>query len=81
MKNIKKLGWRKIKTKYCQFVREKNQVERVLYAHLCQARSLDFNDSIFIDETTRQCGRNAPLQWFHNFSDETRGGLIPKYSH
>ena len=64
-KYLKKLGWRKIKTKYCQFVREINQFERVLYAHLCQASGLDFNDSIFIDETTRQCGLNAPLHWFH----------------
>ena len=69
-KYLKKLGWRKIKSKYCQFVRTKNRIERVLYATMCQSSNLDYNDSIFIDETTRQACKNSPLQWFQTKQEE-----------
>ena len=41
---VRRLGWRKIRTKYCQAVSMKNQVERLIYAKFCH--------KIFIDETT-----------------------------
>ena len=74
---LKILDWRKIKSKYCRFVGPNNRVERIVYATPCQASNMTYNDSILIDESTRQCSRNAPMQWFHNYSDETRKGIIP----
>jgi hypothetical protein len=46
---IRSLGWRKIRTKYCQFVSEKNRIERLIFAELCIEFRETFIDSIFID--------------------------------
>ena len=48
---------------------------------MCKASNINYTDSVFIDETTRQANKNSPMQRFQNFSDVTRRGLIPKYSH
>ena len=34
-KYLNALGWRKIRTKYCQYVSIKNRIERVLFARAC----------------------------------------------
>ena len=75
------LGWRKIRTKFCQFVSFKNRIDRFIFAKLSLACIETFDFNIFIDESTVQCDKNANKQWYQDFPGETRIGLIGKYSH
>ena len=75
------LGWRKIRSKFCQMVSLKNRIELYIYATLCLKNEEKFNDSIFIDESTVQINKNARKIWYSFISGETRLGLIGKNKH
>jgi hypothetical protein len=75
------LGWRKIRTKFCQMVSVKNRIERYIYASLCLSSHETFNESIFIDESTVQLNKNANRIWYKFIYGETRLGLIGKNKH
>jgi hypothetical protein len=78
---VRRLGWRKIRSKYCQAVSVKNRIERLIYAELCKLNGENFDYKIFIDESTTQSNRNAGTIWYKPFPDETRLGLIGRYKH
>ncbi len=75
------LGWRKIRSKFCQMVSIKNRIERYIFASLCLKSEEKFNESIFIDESTVQINKNARKVWYRFISGETRLGLIGKNKH
>ena len=75
------LGWRRVRTKYCQLVSPKNRIERFFFAKVSLEFEDKFLDSIFIDESTVQMNKNASTIWYKVISGETRLGLIGKYKH
>ena len=56
---LNRLGWRKIRTKYCHFVTVKNRIERVVYCNFCLINGERFFFSIHIDECTVAMNKNA----------------------
>ncbi len=81
-KYLNRLGWRKIGTKYCQFVSYKNRIERIIYAELCLTSEHTFPCSVFIDESLILANKNANRRWHKPGTDgETRLGLVGRYSH
>ena len=75
------LGWKKIRSKYCQVVSLKNRRERIAFANSSLAFKDRFLNSIFIDESSIQATKNASKIWNKKFLNETRLGLIEKYAH
>ena len=75
------LGWKKIRSKYCQVVSLKNRRERIAFANAALAFKDRFFNSIFIDESSVQANKNAAKIWHKKFSNETRLGLLERYSH
>ena len=49
---LRHLGWRTIRTKYCQFVSNKNRYERFIYSMICMRTHERFLNFIFCDECT-----------------------------
>ena len=80
-KYLNRLGWKKITTRYCQFVRPKNKIERVIYCKLCIISGERFFFSIHIDECTVSMDKNGKTQWFRSFPGETKSGVVGKYKH
>ncbi len=74
------LGWKNIRSKYCQVVSKKNRLERIAFANVALAFNDKFLNSILIDESTVQSTKNAHKIWNKKFPDETRLGLIEKFS-
>ena len=75
------MGWVKIRTKYCQAVSLKNRKERICFANMAKSFKDEFDNSIFIDESTVQATRNAHRMWHKPYGNETRLGLQETYSH
>ena len=75
------LGWKKVKSKYCQIVSLKNRLERIAFANNALKYNDTFMNSIFIDESTVQATKNAHQIWNKPFPNETRLGLISKFAH
>ena len=75
------MGQEKIRTKYCQAVSFKNRRERFALATMARHFKDPFDNSIFIDESTIQCTKNAYKMWNKPFVNETRLGLQEKYAH
>ena len=81
-KYLNKLGWRKISTRFCQFVSNKNRIERVIYCNLCKTHKELFKFSIFLDECIVAMDKNGKFQWYKKgLKGETRSGLQAKYKH
>lgn len=80
-KYLNALGWRKIRTKYCQYVSLQNRYERVAFAKICLIKGEKFNISIHQDESTIRADKYANRQWFRPSNSETRIGLVGKYKH
>jgi hypothetical protein len=53
------MGWEKVRAKYCQAVSLKNRRERIAFATMAIHFSYQFDNSIFVDESTIQCTKNA----------------------
>ena len=49
---IKLLGWRRVRTSYCQIVSFNNRVKRYIYGCFCKIYSENYHDVVFVDETT-----------------------------
>ena len=78
-KYLRFLGWRKIRTKYCQIVSRKNRMERLIFAQLCIQHNETFDHSIFIDESKVQIQKNANTRWYRPRYGECE--LIGRYKH
>ena len=44
------MGWRKIPSRFCQFVHRVNRIKRVIYANICLSINYKFDCTVFIDE-------------------------------
>ena len=49
---IRMLGWRKVRTQYCQIVSFDNRVKRYVFGSFCKIFKETFDDVIWLDETT-----------------------------
>ena len=67
---IRLLGWKKINTKFCQAVSEKNRVERYFFCKLSQSLKEDFSNLLFEDEVTIELRYNSRKKWHLKFSYE-----------
>ncbi len=76
---LRKLGWKVIRTKYCQYVSLKNQIERYIYAHICLLTSERFLNFIFVDECTVQLCQHGSSYRYKKRPDKI--ALIGKYKH
>ena len=47
---IKRLGWRKVETKYCQIVSFDNRVKRYIYGWLCKIFNEKYENVVDIDK-------------------------------
>ena len=52
---IRKLGWKKIQTRYCQIVSPINRIKRFVYASMAKINNENFCDVIDVDECTKYC--------------------------
>jgi hypothetical protein len=78
---IHNLGWRKIRTRYCQIVSSKNRIERLIYARHCKFVNEKFDNCIFEDETTVELRYTSFKRWYKKLPDENKNGSIGKYAH
>ncbi len=78
-----KIGWRKIRTRYCQIVSSNNRIKRFIYACCAKIYHEKYDDSIHADECTVEM-RNTTIKTWHKGSNILRasGGRIgkPKYN-
>jgi hypothetical protein len=56
---LNKMGWKKIRTRRCAAVNEKNRIERIIFAKLCIDLGELFDNSIFLDECTVSMDKNG----------------------
>jgi transposase len=80
-KYLRRLGWKKRSSKFWQYVSIKNRIERMIFAKMYLTSGLNFDNSIFIDESTVQMNINGPKHWSRRELGEPRNGLIGRYSH
>jgi hypothetical protein len=78
---LNKMGWKKIRTRRCAAVNEKNRIERIIFAKLCIDLGERFDNSIFLDECTVSMDKNGKTQWYRKFPGETRLGFKGQYKH
>lgn len=78
---LRRLGWRRIVTRFCQFVSSKNRIERIIFCNFCRLTREDFEYSIFIDECTVKMDKNGRFQWYKKRKNQTKSGLVAKYKH
>ena len=76
---LKKLGYRKIRTKYCQIVSHKNKFERIIYCKFCLLTNELFELSIFLDECTVELCYESKEFWFRDEPGKIK--LVGKYQH
>ncbi len=80
---IKRLGWRKVETKYCQIVSFDNRVKRYIYGCLCKMFDEKYENVVDIDE----CSVTIRMAGYKNYrkhaADILRavGGKIGKPKH
>ena len=60
---IRKLGWRKIHTKYCQIVSPVNRLKRFVYASMAKINNENFDDVIDVDECTVEMREYSAKNW------------------
>ena len=76
---IKRLGFRKITTKYCQFVSIRNRIKRILFCNFCLISHDNFDLVIFLDECTVEMMREPKTFWYRDEPNKIR--LVGKYQH
>ncbi|CAF1110784.1 unnamed protein product [Brachionus calyciflorus] len=67
---IQSLGWKFKRTRYCQIVSPKNRIERIIYCFMCVITEENFDDVVFIDETTIELRFYSRQRWFRNPGNE-----------
>ena len=74
---IKRLGWRKVETKYCQIVSFDNRVKRYIYGYLCKMFDEKYENVVDTDEYS------AYKNYRKHAADNLRavGGKIDKPKH
>ena len=60
---IRKLGWRKIQTKYSQIVSTINRIKRFVYASMAKINNENFDDVIDVDECTVEMREFSAKNW------------------
>ncbi|CAF1082677.1 unnamed protein product [Brachionus calyciflorus] len=68
---LNQIGWKYLKTRYCQMVNQKNQIERFYFACFCKYTFETFDDVIFIDETTIEVAGHSRKRWHNRIAGET----------
>jgi hypothetical protein len=76
---LTRLGWRTIRTKYCQFVSNKNLYERFVYAKICLLSHERFYYHIFMDECTVELVRHGSFFRVKDAPDQIK--LVGRYAH
>ena len=76
---LRHLGWRTIRTKYCQFVSNKNRYERFIYSMICMRTHERFLNFIFCDECTVHLVRHGSFYRAKEAPNQMR--LVGRYSH
>ena len=76
---LQRLGWKCIKTRYCQYVSLKNRYERFIYCRFCVIGGETFCYSIFLDECTVEMVHESKAIWYRQKPDEIK--LVGKYQH
>lgn len=82
----KKLGWVKIRARYCQLIRQANQASRLDFAIRCIQTNESFNNVIFSDESTIELDCHAKMVFWKPrlaessevYADSIRHLLKPK---
>ncbi len=59
----------------------KNRIERVIFANFFLASGFDYENIIFIDESTIKATKNEPLSWQLKVPSLEKRGLVGRYSH
>lgn len=76
---LNRLGWRVARTKYCQFVSNKNRYERFIYARICLITNEIFLYHIFIDECTVELVRHGSIYRLKEAPHHIK--LVGRYAH
>ncbi|XP_064608393.1 uncharacterized protein LOC135472697 [Liolophura sinensis] len=63
--HVRKLGWCKKQTRYCQMVRRENQVKRLTYCLMCYSNNEEFQDCILSDEASIEVMRSGRMRFIH----------------
>ncbi|CAF0965122.1 unnamed protein product [Brachionus calyciflorus] len=78
---IQTLGWKYRKTKFCQAVSVKNRIERLFYCFMCLFTNENFDDIIFIDETTVELRFYSRQRWVKNLENDPSKGRVGVHKH
>ena len=81
---IRKLGWRKIQTKYCQIVSPINRIKRFVYASMAKKNNENFYDVIDLDECTVEVRKFSAKNWHKTSNNKLLrawGGKLGKPKH
>ena len=78
---LNRLGWVKIKTRFCQVINHVQRIHRFMFAIYCLNTFERFLYSIFIDECTVALDKNSRTQWYRKVPGETRLGFKGKFKH
>ena len=62
-KAIRRIGWRKVTTQYCQIAEPRNRVKRFIYCCFCKIFNETFQDSIDADETSIEVRLCSNTNW------------------
>jgi hypothetical protein len=77
-----KLGWKKIRTRYCQLVSPNNRIKRFIYACCAKIFNENYHDSIHADECTVELRRTTIKTWYKsNMPSRAAGGKVGKPKH
>ena len=76
---MRHLGWRTIRTKYCEFVSNKNRYERFIYSTICVRTHERFVNHIFGDECTVNLVRHGSRYRTKEAPNQMK--LVGRYSH
>ena len=77
---LKKLGWCKIASKYCQLVSKKNKLRRNFYALLCKRTNEQFRNHLFVDETSIELRFHTYRRWRHRLDRVSDRARLPARS-
>ena len=75
---LRKLGWVPTGTKYCQLIREPNQVKRLEFSEKCLRENEQFNDVIFTDKCSVLLENHSKIS-FHRRWEQPKLKGKPKH--